>query len=296
MVVLSSDATPPPHRGTSRATIGERHPPFIAIDDPNDQRLAVFRLNERQLSNRPQRRDDTGDGLFMAEGDLVVERAIDAGCRPVVALVDGARPPAVAQRLAEEIPVFAGGEELRAVVTKLGVPNSIVAIFERPPRSTVEHLASTACRLVLVEAVDNPANIGAIIRNAAGLGWDGLIVDATSADPLARRSLRVSMGHALVLPHARTSDTEATLQTLVDHGFTVAALTPAEDALDLDVVEAPARLLVCLGAERAGLSESVLAAATVRVRIPMSAGVDSLNVAAATAVACWAWRPGVAPR
>lgn len=269
---------------------------FIPVDDPSDQRLAVFRLNERQLSNRQQRRDDAGDGLFMAEGDLVVERALEAGCRPVVALVDGARAPLVAHRLAAQIPVFSGGNEVRAFVTKLGVPNSIVAIFERPSRSTVAELAASARRLVLVEAVDNPANIGAIIRNAAGLGWDGLIVDATSADPLARRSLRVSMGHALVLPHARTGDTADTLRTLVEQGFTVAALTPAEGAVDLETIEVPERLVVCLGAERVGLSEPVLDAATVRVRIPMSAGVDSLNVAAATAIACYALGPGITQR
>jgi tRNA G18 (ribose-2'-O)-methylase SpoU len=267
---------------------------FIPVDEPNDQRLAVFRLNERQLSTRPQRRDDAGDGLFMAEGDLVVERALDVGCTPVVALVDGARPPAVAHRLAATIPVYSGGDDVRAFVTKLGVPNSVVAIFERPPRSTVEHLASTARRLVLVEAVDNPANIGAIVRNAAGLGWDGLIVDATSADPLARRSLRVSMGHALVLPHARATDTSAAVRHLRDAGFTVAALTPAADALDLADAPVPDKLAVCLGAERVGLGDAVLEAATLRVRIPMSAGVDSLNVAAATAIACWAWRPGAA--
>lgn len=266
-------------------------PSFVPVDDPNDQRLAVFRLNERQLSTRPQRRDDAGDGLFMAEGDLVVERALEAGCVPVVALVDGARPPAVAHTLAASIPVFSGGDEVRAFVTKLGVPNSIVAIFRRPPRTTVTDLASTARRLVLVEAVDNPANIGAIIRNAAGLGWDGLIVDATSADPLARRSLRVSMGHALVLPHARAAAMGDTLQLLRERGFTVAALTPAHDAVDLDALEPPEHLVMCLGAERSGLSADVLDAATVRVRIPMSAGVDSLNVAAATAIACWAWRP-----
>lgn len=264
---------------------------FIPVDDPDDQRLAVFRLNERQLSNRPQRRDDAGDGLFMAEGDLVVERALAVGCTPVVALVDGARPPAIAHHLAATTPVYAGGDDVRAYVTKLGVPNSIVAIFERPARSSVAALASSARRLVLVEAVDNPANIGAIIRNAAGLGWDGLIVDATSADPLARRSLRVSMGHALVLPHARAADTAAAVRSLRDQGFTVAALTPARDAIDLADAPEPERLVVCLGAERAGLGEAVLDAATMRVRIPMSSDVDSLNVAAATAIACWAWRP-----
>jgi len=259
---------------------------FIPVDDPDDERLAVFRLNERQLSPRPQRRNDDGDGLFMAEGDLVVERALEAGCTPVVALVDELRPPPVAEVLAADVPVYAGGERVRAMVTKLGVPNSVVAIFRRPARRTVAQLAEHAHRLVLVEAVDNPANIGAIVRNATGLGWDGLIVDATSADPLARRSLRVSMGHALVLPHARTTDVAATLRDLVAAGFTIAALTPEASATDISDVVVPDRLVVCMGAERVGLSEPVMAAATVRVRIPMHAGVDSLNVAAATAIAC----------
>lgn len=265
-------------------------PDLIPVDDPDDARLAAFRLNERQLSSRPQRRNDDGEGLFMAEGDLVVERALEAGCEPVLALVDELRPPPVTGVLLERIPVYAGGDRVRALVTKLGVPNSIVALFRRPPRRTVTELAAAARRLVLVEAVDNPANIGAVVRNAAGLGWDGLIVDATSADPLARRSLRVSMGHALVLPHARTRDIAATIAELATAGFVVAALTPAPDAVDIDAVEPPDRLVVCMGAERVGLSDTVQQAATLRVRIPMHHGVDSLNVAAATAIACHALR------
>ena len=261
-------------------------PELIPVDDPDDERLAVFRLNERQLSSRPQRRNDDGEGLFMAEGDLVVERALAAGCEPVVALVDELRPPPVTAVLVSRIPVYAGGDRVRALVTKLGVPNSVVALFRRPPRSSVAALAASATRLVLVEAVDNPANIGAIIRNATGLGWDGLIVDATSADPLARRSLRVSMGHAVVFPHARTRDVAATVADLVASGFVVAALTPAAGARDIDAVDPPDRLVVCLGAERVGLSDAVQAAATLRVRIPMHHGVDSLNVAAASAIAC----------
>ncbi|MFN8022718.1 MAG: RNA methyltransferase [Acidimicrobiales bacterium] len=265
-------------------------PGLIPVDDPGDDRLAAFRLNERQLSSRPQRRNDDGEGLFMAEGDLVVERALEAGCEPVLALVDELRPPPVTDLLLERIPVYAGGDQVRALVTKLGVPNSIVALFRRPARTTVAALAAAASRLVLVEAVDNPANIGAIVRNATGLGWDGLIVDATSADPLARRSLRVSMGHAVVFPHARTRDVAATITDLTAAGFTIAALTPAPDAVDIDAVEPPDRLVVCMGAERVGLSDEVQAAATLRVRIPMHHGVDSLNVAAATAIACHALR------
>ena len=264
---------------------------FIPVDDPDDERLAVFRLNERQLSPRPQRRDDEGDGLFAAEGDLVVERALAAGCTPVAALVDAANPPAVATRLACEAVVYAAGEQVRARATRLGAPSKVIALFRRPPRATVEGLATTARRLVLAEAVDNPVNIGSIIRNAAGLGWDGLVLDTTSADPLARRALRVSMGHALVFPHARTADPAGAIDQLVRSGFVVVALTPASDAVDLTELSAtdlPERLVLCVGSERAGLSDESMAAATLRVRIPMQHGVDSLNAAAATAIACYA--------
>jgi len=267
---------------------------FIAIDDPLDERLAVFRFNERALSNRVQRRDDQGDGLFAAEGDLVVERALGAGCVAVTALVDAANPPEVADRLGDDVVVYAAGERVRAAATRLGAPSPIIAIFRRPPRTTVEALATSTQRLVLAEAVDNPVNIGSIIRNAAGLGWHGLITDATSADPLARRSLRVSMGHAVVFPHARSTDVAASVRSLVAAGFVVAALTPAADAVDLaDVVagDLPERIVLCLGSERSGLSPEVQHAASLRLRIPMAAGIDSLNVAAASAIACWALRP-----
>jgi tRNA G18 (ribose-2'-O)-methylase SpoU len=263
---------------------------FVWVDDPDDPRLAVFRLNERGLSSRSQRRNDHGEGLFMAEGDLVVERALSAGCTPVVGLVDELRPPPVAHLLAEQVTVYAGGEMVRALVTKLGVPNAVVAVFRRPPRTTVEQLAAAAARLVLVEAVDNPSNIGAIIRNAVGLGWDGMITDATSADPLARRSIRVSMGHAVVFPHARATDTGAAMAALVAQDFTVVGLTPDPGAIDIADLAPTHRMAVCVGAERAGLSDRAMDAATVLVRIPMQPGIDSLNVAAATAIACYELR------
>ena len=278
---------------------------MIIIDDPDDPRVAAFRLNERGLANRLQRRDDGGDGLFMAEGDLVVERALEAGCVPVMALVDAQRPPAVTARLAERVEVYAGGDRLRASVTQLGMPYSVVALFERPPRASVAHLAATSRRLVLAEAVDNPLNIGSIVRNALGMGWDGLVIDATSVDPLARRSMRVSMGHALHLPYARARDLVATISELVTHGWQVCALTPDAAATPLNDVLVNdmlvndmlvndmlgERVALLVGSERTGLSDGALRAASVRVRIPMSAGVDSLNVAAATAVACWHLRP-----
>lgn len=260
-------------------------PEVIVIEDPDDDRFTQFRLNERGLASRADKRDDAGAGLFLAEGDLVVERALTAGCRPVAALVDIARIPPVATELT--CPVYAGGEHVRQVVSGLGMPQSIIALFHRPARPTVADLAARCRRLVVLEAVDNPANVGAIIRNAAGLGWDGLILDHTSADPLARRSLRVAMGTAFALPHARTMSLADDLRAL--DGVELYAMTPSPGSRPLDEVTPGERAAVLIGSERAGLSDDLLALAT-PVMIPMHSGVDSLNAAAASAIACWALR------
>jgi tRNA G18 (ribose-2'-O)-methylase SpoU len=261
-------------------------PHIDVIDDPADERFAQFRLNERALANRAEKRDDIGAGWFLAEGDLVVERARQAGCRPVAALVDSDRVPAVASRL--NCPVYAGGIEIRKIVTGLGMPQSIIALFERPARPTVADLAAGTRRLVVVEAVDNPANVGAIVRNAAALGWEGLVLDHTSADPLSRRALRVAMGTTFALPHARTPTLTADVAAL--DGVEMYALTPDPGAEQLDRVRAGDRIAVLIGSERDGLSGALLELAR-PVRIPMAAGVDSLNAAAASAIACWALRP-----
>ena len=138
---------------------------------------------------------------------------------------------------------------------------------------------------MIVEGVDNPANIGAIVRNAAGLGWDGLLLDHTSADPLARRSLRVAMGTAFTIPHARTSRLADVVAAIDDRP--VYSLTPSPDATDIRDVEPRGSRAIAIGSERSGLSDELLATTT-PIRIPMSGGVDSLNAAAATAVACFA--------
>ena len=261
---------------------------MILIDDADDPRVACFRRNERGLASRRQRRSDDGDGLFMAEGDLVVERALDAGCAAVVALVDAANPPPVVTRFDSEVPVYGGGDEVRAMVTQLGMPQGIVALFARPPRPTPAELAETANRLVMVEAVDNPINVGSIVRNAVALGWDGILFDSTSADPLSRRSLRVSMGQAIGFPAARCTSMTDEIRRLTTGGFTVCALTPADDAEDIRTVRVDPRMAIGIGSERAGLSAEALVLSTRRVRIPMADGVDSLNAAAASAVACYA--------
>ena len=259
---------------------------LVLVESADDPRLARFRLHERGLASRADRRADSGAGLFLAEGDLVVERALDAGCVPVAALADPDRPPAVVERLG--IDVFLAGDDVRQMVTRLGMPHTVVALFERPPRPSVAELGSTAHRIVVLEGVDNPANVGAVVRNAAGLGWDGLVLDHTSADPLARRALRVAMGTAFSLPHARTRTLAADLALL--DGFTLVALTPDQAADDIGSVQIDGRRALLIGSERHGLSDELSALAHRRVRIPMAPGVDSLNAAAAAAIACFALR------
>ena len=260
------------------------------IEDPHDERFAQFRMNERGLASRADKRDDAGRGLFLAEGDLVVERALAAGCRAVAALVDADHVPSVAHDL--RCPLYAGGDEVRRVVSGLGVVQTVIALFERPPRPSVQDLARRSSRLVILEAVDNPVNVGSVVRNAAGLGWDGLILDHTSADPLARRALRVAMGTTFSLPHARTPQLVDELRKLTDSptSFRLLALTPDADAVSLRDIDPSTPLAVMIGSERSGLTSELMSLAT-PVRIPMAAGIDSLNAATAAAIACWQLAP-----
>jgi tRNA G18 (ribose-2'-O)-methylase SpoU len=172
----------------------------------------------------------------------------------------------------------------------LGVPQGIVALFDRPPRPTPNDLRRAATRLIVVEAVDNPINVGSIIRNAVALGWGGMLFDSTSADPLSRRSLRVSMGLAIGFPTARCTHLPDELHLLADDGFTVCALTPSSDAEYIATIPVTEKMAIVIGSERAGLSTEAVAASAHRVRIAMSPGVDSLNAAAAAAIACYALR------
>ena len=260
---------------------------YVTIEAGDDPRLAPFRLNERRLANRADKRDDAGAGLFLAEGDLVVARALDAGCVPHLGLADGERVPAVADRvIAAGADVYVGGDDLRRIVTGLGLPHPIIALFHRPPRASAGELLASASRLVVVEGVDNPGNVGSIVRNAAALGWDGLLLDHTSADPLARRALRVAMGTAFTLPHARTRSLTDDLRSIAGD-VELYALTPDPAAQDIHTVQPSGRRAIVVGSERAGISDEVLSIAR-PVRIPMAGGVDSLNVAAALAIACYA--------
>lgn len=259
---------------------------IVEVTEPTDPRLDPFRWRERQLASGPQRREAVGAGMFVAEGDLVVDRALAAGREAVALLCDRMHAERLSRAVPAEVPVYLGDDSLRKQVTGLGVPLSATGLFRRPAPVEPAAMLRTSSRVVVAEAVDNPTNLGAVVRSAVALGWDGLLLDATSADPLARRALRVSMGTGLSLPHARTVAGEDIAGLLAAHGFVTYALTPGAGAVDISRAprtDGPVALL--LGSERSGLSLGILAAASHRVRIPMHAGTDSLNVGAAAAVA-----------
>ena len=264
--------------------------PLTAITDESDARLDPFRWRERRLTGVLQQR--AGGPLFIAEGDLVTQRALEAGCEPVAALVS----PKGEARLAAFAPgyerySYLTSEDLRRKITGLGVPLDVISLFKRPVGSELAQLAATFTHGVLVDHVDNPVNIGSIARNAAAFGWNAMFLDTNSADPLARRALRVSMGNSFRVPHSRVDDVATFVRALNAQGVATIALTPAASATPMQKVQIDApRRLVLFGSEREGLDTDVMAACTHRVRIEMQDGVDSLNVAAASAVACYTLR------
>ena len=194
-------------------------------------------------------------------------------------------------RLAPEgVPVYAATNELMRSITGFAVHRGVLASFDRKPLPSVAELVRGARRVVVLEDVNNHTNVGAIVRSASALGVDALLLDPDSCDPLYRRSLRISMGEALSLPHARTEPLPAGLAPLREAGFVLGGADPGPRAVDIASVAAAGhdRLALLLGSRGPGLSPAVLAEADVRVRIPLAAGVDSLNVAAAAAIAFYA--------
>jgi tRNA G18 (ribose-2'-O)-methylase SpoU len=256
------------------------------VTDPDDPRVRDFTALT-DVAARSVR--EPAEGLFIAEGAKVILRALAAGYRPRSVLTEPKWWPSLAAGLegSGAAVLLADPDVLRAV-TGYRVHRGALASFERrpmPPPSAL--LAAAQFVVVLVDLVDH-TNVGAIFRNAAALGADAVLVSPGCADPLYRRSVKVSMGTVLAVPWTRTgADPLADLA-----GFTTIALTPAPDALDVDDVASDTdRRAVLLGTEGDGLAEEVASQADLRVRIPMSGGVDSLNVAAASAIALHCLRP-----
>ena len=265
-----------------------------SVEHAHDERLADYvRLRETSL----RRHLEAEHGLFIAEGEKVIRRAVAAGYRPRSFLLAPRWLEPLADVLAAwpGVPVYEVSEQVAEEVTGFHVHRGALASLHREQRHTVADLLQME-RLVVCEDIVDHTNVGAILRNAAGLGWDGVLLSPRAADPLYRRAVKVSMGAVFALPWARLTDWSAAPTLLQEAGFETLALTLAEDAVELaDVAAGPGgrgrKVAILLGTEGAGLSARWSAGASRRVRVPMAAGVDSLNVAAASAVACYALGP-----
>ena len=260
------------------------------MEDPDDPRLVeYFGLRDHELRQRRERPGGDMAGLFVAEGDAVIERAIAAGHRPRSVLVDAARRRALPAAVPDDVPVYVISPQVVSKVSGYPKHRESLASFDRRPLPTPAEVVAGARGLVALERVVNPTNVGVITRSAAALGADGMLLDPTCCDPVYRRASRVSMGECFSLPYAWAAPFPAGLDVARRAGFLVVALTPAPDAVAVDELGlAPgARVVLLLGTEGPGLSEPSLEAADVRARIPLRRGVDSLNVGAAAAVACY---------
>lgn len=263
-----------------------RVPEIVTITDPADDRLADY----RELTDVALRTQwEPPNGLFIAEGVVVLRRALRSGYRARSLLVDVKRIADVAPLADDSTPVYAATPSVLEATTGFHVHRGVLASFFRKTPLDASDILAKARQLVICEDVNNHTNLGAIFRGAAALGMDAVLLSPSCADPLYRRSVRVSMGEVFAIPYARLEGWPASLEEVKAAGFTVLALTPASDALPIQRLgpDQRRRPALLLGAEGPGLSLAAIAASDARVVIPMRAGVDSLNVAAAAAVACW---------
>jgi tRNA G18 (ribose-2'-O)-methylase SpoU len=245
-----------------------------------------------------RKRFEPEHGLFMAESHQVIARAAAAGYPVRSALTtprwleDVGRLP-----IPPETVVYVADETLMNEITGYRVHRGALAAMGRLPPPSVASVVGKAQRLVVLEAIVDHTNVGAILRSTAGLGFDGVLIDPTCADPLYRRSVRVSMGAVFAMPWTRVGNWPAGLAQLAADGFELMALTPSDEAESLRdaAADPPEKLALVLGTEGDGLSREALGQVRRHLRIPMAAGVDSLNVAAAAAVACYAFGPGPTP-
>lgn len=263
-------------------------PRIVEITDFNAPELDIYaRLTENQLVNRAS----PGDGLFIGESPLVIGRALDAGCQPVSFLMETKHVFGKGKELlarCPDVPVFAAEERVLCALTGLHLTRGMLCAMRRPSPLSPEEACRGARRVAVLENVMNPTNLGAIFRSAAALGIDAVLLTEAGSDPLYRRALRVSMGNVFLVPWAYLpQDWTAFLREM---GFKTAAMALREDSLDVadPCLRREERLAVVLGTEGDGLAPSTIAACDYTVRIPMCRGVDSLNVAAASAVAFYA--------
>ena len=256
------------------------------ITDPDDARLDNFRdLNS--IDRRPDL--PSGKGLVIAEGVLVVQRMLASPFAPLAFLGTDRRLTELAADLAgDPAPYYRVSAEVMAAAVGFHLNRGVLAAARRIPERSIEQVADGARTIAVLEGVNDHENLGSIFRNAAGLDVDAVVFGSGCADPLYRRAVRVSMGHALLVPYARAAEWPADLNTLRQMDFRLLAMTPASGAATLPAAMTAVRgerVAILVGAEGPGLSHAALKASDQRVRIPMSRGTDSLNVATAAALA-----------
>ena len=265
----------------------------VVLTDLDDPRVADY-TSMTDVALRSRR--EPAEGIFMAESNEVVRRALETGHRPRSFLM---APTALARQgdllahpLCRGVPVYTADEALLQRLTGFHLHRGALAAMHRPPLREPAEVIAGARRIAVLEDVVDHTNVGAIVRCAAGLGVDAVLVTPRCADPLYRRAIRVSMGTVFQVPWTRLDPWPGGVDLLRDSGFTIAAMALSPDAVSLDVLagDLPPRLAILLGTEGGGLSAPSLGLADVVVRIPMTGGVDSLNVAAAAAVVFWATR------
>ena len=272
------------------------HLDLLTVTDADDERLADYvSLTDVALRSR----HEPAKGLYIAESSTVLERALRAGHRPRSVLLAPRWVPDLERMVASlpaddhpPVPVYVADEPVLEAITGFHVHRGALAAMHRPPLPDPAALLAGARRVAVLEDVVDHTNVGAAFRSAAALGVDAVLVTPRCADPLYRRSVRVSMGTLFQVPWTRIDPWPAGVDTLREAGFVTAALALGDDAITLDalVADLPDRLALVLGAEGHGLKSATVAACDLVVRIPMAGGVDSLNVAAAAAVAFWATR------
>jgi tRNA G18 (ribose-2'-O)-methylase SpoU len=258
----------------------------IDVADPADPRLDDF----RDLNSVDRRPDlPSGKGLVIAEGVLVVQRMLVSRFRSRALLGTDRRLGELADDLAGvDAPYYRVDADVMAQVVGFHLNRGVLASASRPPELTVQQVIDGARTVAVLEGVNDHENLGSIFRNAAGLGVDGVVFGLGCADPLYRRAVRVSMGHVLLVPYAWTAAWPDDLQIMRDNGFRLLAMTPdpaARTLLDAMTETAEQKVAILVGAEGPGLTEGAMRASDMRVRVPMSRGTDSLNVATAAALA-----------
>jgi tRNA G18 (ribose-2'-O)-methylase SpoU len=266
----------------------------IEITDPGDERVRdYFTLTDVALRTKiePVR------GLYLAESEKVVRRSLAAGHRPRSFLM-GQRwltdlSDLVERAESQSVPVYFAQPDVIEAMTGFHLHRGVLASMHRPELVAPALLLKDASRVVVLEDIVDHTNVGAVFRSAAALGVDAVLVTPRCADPLYRRAVRVSMGTVFQVPWTRIDHWPAGVQVLRDHGFTVAAFALGDGAIRLDDLagDQPDRLAMIFGTEGDGLSRLAIKGADLIVKIPMAGGVDSLNIAAASAVAIWALRP-----